>query len=600
MRNFKNCILCIKTVFHYAPVNAVLSIICYYIPAFFTGLRMLLMQYIVDSAVALISGTGTIDTLIVWGVLLVVMLILWASMQQAAKYELDVIGMKLSEKMAPDMARRLAMLEYAAFEEQGVHEVFQKMSDEPEKRVKNCFYRVLSTGQAMVSLISGMAVFFSISVWIGLGVIIIGIPMMAIGYYTAGREVKITEEAADVRRRMTDLKGLLTNKHAMFEMKLFGAEELVTGKWNYYGNKQTEITMRENKKIMLVNMGSNLLSLIYLVFLICMVGVGLINGSITLGQFTGALNGMANVGVHKFSDCCTQVSNLLHQAMEADFYTRFMEMDTRKDLGNIDTLKHYDIAFENVSFTYPGTDREILKNVTFYVKEGENIAFVGENGAGKSTIIKLLCGLYEPTTGNVTIGGVPVRELTPRLRNSILSVVFQDFRSYQMTLRENVAFGNLGAINDDDKLKHALCLAGAEELATSEEKGIDRSLGKLESDGQDLSKGQWQRVAMARAFVSDAKYVILDEPTASLDPLAESNMYENFAKIFKKRGTIMISHRLASAKMADCILVLDGGRIVQKGSHDELMKKNGLYQTMFVAQSSFYQDGTDEQKEGRG
>ena len=277
----------------------------------------------------------------------------------------------------------------------------------------------------------------------------------------------------------------------------------------------------------------------------------------------------------------------------------FLKLETRGDLGETEELSYCDIAFENVSFRYPGTERDILKNVTFYIKEGEKTAFVGENGAGKSTIIKLLCGLYEPTAGNVTIGGVPVRELSPKLRTRLLSVVFQNFQSYQLTLRENVAFGNLKALGDDGKLRHALGLADAMDLADTQEKGLDRNLGRLERDGQDLSKGQWQRVAMARAFVSDAKYVVLDEPTASLDPLAESRMYENFARIFRERGTVLISHRLASARMADRILVLDGGRIVQTGSHGELMAEDGLYRTMFLAQSSFYKEeesGTGSEK----
>nr|WP_300678333.1 ATP-binding cassette domain-containing protein [uncultured Acetatifactor sp.] len=309
---------------------------------------------------------------------------------------------------------------------------------------------------------------------------------------------------------------------------------------------------------------------------------------------------------------------LFANAMGIRYYTDFLNLETRKDLGTVEHLSYYDIAFENVSFRYPGTERDILKNVTFYAKEGERIAFVGENGAGKSTIIKLLCGLYEPTTGNVTIGGVPVREISPGLRTRLLSVVFQNFQSYQMTLRENVAFGNPEALWDDEKLLHALELADAGELAESHGKGadtkgmdtkgsdtkgmdargLDRNLGRLEKDGQDLSRGQWQRVAMARAFVSDAKYVILDEPTASLDPLAESRMYENFSRIFRERGTVLISHRLASARMADRILVLDGGRIVQTGSHEELMAREGLYRTMFLAQSSFYQDRGPEEEAG--
>ena len=242
-----------------------------------------------------------------------------------------------------------------------------------------------------------------------------------------------------------------------------------------------------------------------------------------------------------------------------------------------------------------------VNHVSFTVPTGQVGILLGPNGAGKSTIIKLLCGLYEPTAGSVAIGGVPVGDLSEELRLKLLSVVFQDFQSYQMTLRENVAIGSPGALNSDKKLAEALRLAGAGEMLLDEGwKGLDQSLGRLDGDGRELSRGQWQRIAMARAFVSDAEYVVLDEPAASLDPVAESRMYENFTRIFKQRGAIMISHRLASARLADRIFVLDGGRIIQSGSHEELMQKQGMYHDMYVAQSAWYQEGGTENTEGQG
>ncbi len=600
MRILKNCWFCMKTVFRYAPSNVIICFICYFVPGFFTGFQALLLQNITDHAIAFAKGTGEIRPLLLYGGLLVVMTALWSSMQHVATYQRDAISVKLIKRMAPDIAKRLMKLEYSAFEDRETHEIFQKMTNQPEQWVLECFFRTMIVGVQTISLIFTMGVFFYISPWIGIGVIVIGIPLVLLSYYTAGRRVVITEEVADVRRRIEDLKGLLTNKHVMFEMKLFGGDELFAQKWNYYGDKQESITIRENKKVVLMNVSSNLLRIIYMVFVLCMVAVGLLGGSFTPGQFTAAMSGACGM-LDKLKHCAGHVSNFIEKAMGIEFYMDFLKMDTMDGTG-IRTdqmeLNYYDIAFENVSFQYPGTNREILKNVTFYVKEGERIAFVGENGAGKTTIIKLLCGLYEPTTGSITIGGVPVRELSEELRVKLLSVVFQDFGSFQLTLRENVAFGNLAALQDDEKLKGALRLAGAGELYESNEKGLDRNLGKLTEDGQDLSKGQWQRVAMARGFVSDAKYVILDEPTAALDPLAESRMYENFAKIFKDRGTIMISHRLASAKMADRILVLDGGRIVDSGSHEELMAKQSLYRTMFEMQSSFYNKDGEGQVAG--
>ena len=592
MKVLKNCLFCMKTVFGYAPWNMFFSLVCSFIPTFFTGLQVLLVQRIVDSAVAYAKGEVPVEQVILWGILFVAMLTLWVSLQRIGMYEMQIIATKLTEKMAPEIADRLIQLEYASFEEQETQDIFQKMSGEPEITIYNCFVNIVMAVQTMIALIFSMAVIFAISPWIGLGVVIIGIPMLVLGYYTAGRQVAVTEELADTRRRMDDLKGLLTNKHAMYEMKLFGAEELLTGKWNYYSTKQAEISIRENRKVTIADMGSRILNVVYLVFVVSTVAVGLLQGNLTLGQFTGALNGVSGIE-GKLNICSRQLVGMLNYALQMEFYVKFMHLKTRSDLGRTAALDHYDIAFQNVSFRYPGTEREILKNVTFYVKEGESIAFVGENGAGKSTIIKLLCGLYEPDTGNVTVGGVPVRELSPKLRTQVLSAVFQDFQEYQITLRENVAIGNLETLTDDKKILRALAYADGEVLC-EQKNGLDLNLGKLSEDGVDLSKGQWQRVAMARAFVSEAKYLILDEPTASLDPVAESQMYENFARIFRERGTIMISHRLASAKMADRILVLDGGRIVQTGSHEELMETQGLYRTMYLTQSAFYQENDAE------
>lgn len=587
MKAIKNCIYAIRTVFHYAPWNAVLYTVGYFVPAFFTGLQMLLVQQIVDSGVALVQGRGELQPVVWWSVLLVIMLTMWVSLQKLGQYESLVIQTKLTRHMAPDIADKLIDLEYASFEDQGVQEVFQKMSDEPQLIVAQCFNRAMINVQGTMSLIFSMAVFFSISMWVGIGVLLIGIPTSILGYFSAGKRRLITKQSADARRRMLDLKGLLSNKHAMYEMKLFSSEELFTQKWNKCSGELADITMKEGRKSLVVDIASNLLQILYIVFIIFTVAYSFFHGSVSLGQFTAAISGANSIG-DKLYYAAWHLSMMLRYAMEMDFYLEFTHLESRGDLGEVDTLDNYDIAFENVSFHYPGTKQEILRNVTFYIKEGERIAFVGENGAGKSTIIKLLCGLYEPAAGRITIGGVPVRSMSERLRQKVLSVVFQDYQGYQMTLRENIAFGNIDKLKQDGELARALEMAGGEALM-EEGQGLDRMLGKLAEDGQDLSKGQWQRVAMARAFVSGVEYVILDEPTAALDPIAESHMYENFAKIFHERGTIMISHRLASAKMADRILVLDGGRIVQAGSHEELVKTHGLYQEMYLAQSSWYQ-----------
>jgi ABC-type multidrug transport system fused ATPase/permease subunit len=266
-----------------------------------------------------------------------------------------------------------------------------------------------------------------------------------------------------------------------------------------------------------------------------------------------------------------------------EHYYKFMSLPEIQDGGERLTDDTPHIIFENVSFTYPKTDKKILKGVSFEVKQGERIALVGENGAGKSTIIKLLCRLYKPDSGRILMNGQDIQTLDASALKCVFSVVFQDFCKYTLTLRENVAFGDLSKLQDDDALLCALRLGLAGDIAQ-----LDTPLGKLEEGGVDLSVGQWQRIAIARACLPDSAFVILDEPTASLDPLAESEMYHSFAEVLKNRGCIVISHRLASARMADRIIVLSDGIVIESGSHSELMHSGGLYAQMYQAQSGWY------------
>jgi len=242
-----------------------------------------------------------------------------------------------------------------------------------------------------------------------------------------------------------------------------------------------------------------------------------------------------------------------------------------------------------VVFTYPKTEAKILNGVSFEVKEGERVALVGENGAGKSTIIKLLCRLYKPDSGRILINGMDIQMVDAAALRRVFSVVFQDFCKYTMTLRENIAFGDLTKLNDDNALHDALKMGLANGIAE-----LDTPLGKLEEDGVDISGGQWQRIAVARACLPDSAFVILDEPTASLDPVAESNMYHSFAEVLKNRGCIMISHRLASARMADKIVVLSDGIVIETGGHEDLMSASGLYARMYESQSAWYLKGGAE------
>ena len=211
---------------------------------------------------------------------------------------------------------------------------------------------------------------------------------------------------------------------------------------------------------------------------------------------------------------------------------------------------------------------------------------MGGNGSGKTTIIKLLCGLYQPTSGRILFDDCDLKNLSSSEIGKVIKVVFQDFFQYEMTIRENIGFGNLDRISHDMELQNVLDAVHLEELKRL---GLDTPLGKLEPAGIDLSRGQWQRLAVSRIFLNDTGFAVLDEPTASVDPVSEYNMYRLFYSLLKSRGSLMISHRLASAKMADHILVLKNGTIAEQGNHTELMEKQGFYYKLFCKQAEWYQ-----------
>jgi ATP-binding cassette subfamily B protein len=246
------------------------------------------------------------------------------------------------------------------------------------------------------------------------------------------------------------------------------------------------------------------------------------------------------------------------------------------------------IVFDGVTFTYPGASRPALDDVSFAIAPGQHVALAGENGSGKSTIVKLVCGLYEPTAGRILVDGVDLREWGPAALRRRIAVMFQDYARYQLTARENIGFGDLDAMADEGRLSDAARLAGADGVVEALPKGYETMLGKWFEDGVELSAGDWQRVALARAFLRDAPIVILDEPTSSLDAKVEHEVFGRLRLLARDRTAIFISHRMSTARLADRIYVLAHGRIVEAGTHDELDTLGGAYSTLFRLQAESY------------
>jgi ATP-binding cassette, subfamily B, bacterial len=249
------------------------------------------------------------------------------------------------------------------------------------------------------------------------------------------------------------------------------------------------------------------------------------------------------------------------------------------------------ICYDKVDFSYPDTERTALKGISLTIRPGEITALVGPNGSGKTTLVKLLCRLYDPSGGSVTLDGVDLREFDPIVLRSNLSVIFQDFAHYHLSVRENIRLGNVKLAPDDPAIERAARDAGVHDAIVGLRDGYDTMLGKWFEEGEELSVGEWQKIALARAFVRDAQILVLDEPTSSLDPRAEWEVFEHIRDLARGRAVVLISHRFSTVRTADRIHIFDEGRIIESGTHEELVALGGRYAEMYEVQARAYRIG---------
>jgi ABC-type multidrug transport system fused ATPase/permease subunit len=580
---FRKSLKSIAILFRYAPGLTVLKIIQIGFSAALAPLSIYFTQRIIDTASGIITNGDNWQGLVSW-VSFLLLAMFFSSMGGGFLNGILYISIrrKLNIGMTPDVVEKFKRLDYACFEDKDVQDTLQRMSSDPQDKVFQLFLNILGVIECMIGVVGAALIFAQAGWWFVVGFAALLVPMIWLDFKAADMMNTMFNEQSTDERKMHYLGGLLSNKSSLFELKIFRATNYIAKKWRgiAYTVMDTRVkTTLHAQKYFLI---STILFKCWSFFIVLSLVSAVVNGNVTIGIFvaliasTGAVLDNADTLSHS-------VQNLRQRYLLMEHYYKFMALPEIQDSGDPLADEPPHIVFENVVFTYPKTDAKILNGVSFEVKQGERVALVGENGAGKSTIIKLLCRLYKPNSGRILVNGKDIQTLDIIALRRVFSVVFQDFCKYTLTLRENVAFGDLSKLYDDNALYDAISMGLADGIAK-----LDTPLGKLEENGVDISGGEWQRIAVARACLPDSAFVILDEPTASLDPVAESNMYHSFAEVLKNRGCMMISHRLASARMADKIVVLSDGVVSETGSHDNLMASNGLYARMYESQSAWY------------
>ena len=390
-------------------------------------------------------------------------------------------------------------------------------------------------------------------------------------------------------RRFSVYTDLLTSRHSAAEIRLFSLGQWLLDQAGQLRSRlhqeRLQLTARE-ARLTVVSDGMN--GLTHVAALGVSVGL-LVNGSISIGAAAALFAAIETFQITYFGLiwCGSMLYNSLRYLQDY-----FVLMDNpRIDLKAGRKLKQpltNSIVLENLSFTYPGAERPALSNLNLSLRPGERIALVGENGAGKTTLVKLLMGLYRPTSGCILVDGVDLADIAPAEWHRKFGTVFQSYLRFQATVEENITFGWLEGAGDQEHLQSVLTRSGAHEVAAELPQGLDTPLGKEFHAGAELSVGQWQKLAIARAYFRPAEILILDEPASALDAKAEAAVYQHFADLAQDRTAILISHRLASCQIADRILVLRDGLLVEQGTHDALLESGGEYAELYKLQAAAY------------
>lgn len=440
-----------------------------------------------------------------------------------------------------------------------------------------------------VNVLATLVIVSTYKWWLGIVTIVLLIPFLIYNKKYTERRLQMEKEQIRDNRKKDYYNGVFFDNNVQFEIKLNNIGEYFIGHYKemwqklYRKNKKEDIRHNiRNLLIMLINVSAEALVLAISV-------LDVVNKSIGIGDLQYNLSMVSRLRSQS-QDLMSNVNRFLNNNTRLIELQKFMDIEPQTEKsGTRLPSANPKIEFCNVSFRYPNSEQYVLKNCSFTIEPHEKIGLIGLNGAGKSTIVKLMFRFYDPEEGVIKLDGIDLKEYNVYAVRRVFGVLFQDYVTYCLPLREIIALSDFNERFNDEKLKRACDISGASEIIRDWEQGFDSVLGRYYADnGKDLSGGQWQLIGLARAYFKDSEYMILDEPSAALDPISEDRIFKQLYNLSKNKSSVTISHRLSNTTLADKIFVIDDGHIIEQGSHAELLKQNGKYAHLFGLQASKY------------
>ena len=519
------------------------------------------------------------------------LVLLMTAAQQANTVCQAVLRVLLGNKINVMILEKALTLELAHFEDAEYYDKLVRARREASSRPLSLVTKTFDLIRNVISLIAIGAFLFQFSPYAVLLLSIAGVPAFIAEAKFSGEAFRVNKRRSAERRMQIYLEMVLTREDGVKEVKL-----LQLGK--IFLQRYIDIFLaiyKEDRSLVLRRgiwgYGLGIIASGAFYFAYGWVGFAAIAGAITIGQMTMYI-AQFRLGQSAVTSSLTSVNGMYEDNLYLSNLTEYLEHEVPEQSGSLHAgpMPEEGIRFDNVSFFYPGSDVPALDNVSLHITPGESLAIVGENGSGKTTLIKLLTRLYTPTHGKISLEGLPLEEWDIDTLRRKIGVIFQDFARYQLIVGENIGIGDADNLDSENEIEIAAKKGMADEFVRDLPSGYKTQLGTWFKDGKELSGGQWQKVALSRAFMrSKADILILDEPTAAIDAKAEADIFAHFAELTANRISIIISHRFSTVRRADHIIVLEKARIMEQGSHEELLELGGQYATLFKLQAEGYQ-----------
>ena len=538
-------------------------------------------------------GQVGFDNIIFWLILEFVYIFLNKIIGYADTFVSRISGELVTNHIKVKILNKTKEVDLGKFDIPEFYERLENANREASMRPIQILNATFNTISHLITIVGFVAILWAVSPWIPLILAILGTPTAIVNFSFRKKNVNYMRFRSKDRRQMEYYSGLMTNKDLVKEIRLFNLSETFIKRFKEvfkkYFSGLKALIIKEN----LCNVVINLITTIINCLLFLYIAYKVTLGEMEIGDYsmyTGALNSISSGVI----TVITSTATIFEGTLFIENMIRFMN-EKQTVVPTLATARiperhvGHRIEFKNVSFKYPGTDRYVLKDINIILEPGDTTVLVGLNGAGKTTLIKLLTRLYDPTEGVITLDGYDIREYDTKALYDMYGIIFQDFGKYAVTVRENIAFGQVDKEIDHNSIKDAAFQSDSLNFIEKLPNGFDTPLMRyFEEKGIELSIGQWQKLSVARAFYSDSDILILDEPTASLDAIAEQEIFNQFDELRKDKLTLFVSHRLSSATTASKIIVLMNGQVVEQGTHNELMALKGHYQKLFSTQAQRY------------